>query len=521
MFEAVELGRFVKKSEFEEEEGELRTQLLEVQRALRATHSSVVVIVSGVEGAGKSDVVNRLTEWLDTRGVRVSAFWFASDEEQGRPRFWRFWRCLPARGTIGVLFGSWYTEPIVARAMGEIDDAALGQEMERIESLERMLAADGAIVVKLWFHLSKKEQSKRLKKLAKSVDAESKKRDKGKASKGKKTSTPFVGVDRSAPLLARYSKHYDDFVEASESAIRMTDAGVAPWHLIEATNARYRDLAAGRVLLDAMRRGIASESNDAEVSVTACESPTVLVSDTDDPTTVLDTVDLSQTLDDDTYKRKLKKYQSRIRELSWELHASGRSCIAMFEGWDAGGKGGAIRRITSAVDARLFQVIPIAAPTDEERAHHYLWRFWRHVPMGGRLCVFDRSWYGRVLVERVEGFTPASRWRAAYQEINEFEQQLVDHGIGVAKFWIHISKDEQLRRFEDRQRTPWKQHKITDEDWRNREKWGAYEAAVNDMVAMTSTSYAPWTLVAGNDKRFARVQVVKTMADLLERTLDA
>jgi AMP-polyphosphate phosphotransferase len=191
----------------------------------------------------------------------------------------------------------------------------------------------------------------------------------------------------------------------------------------------------------------------------------------------------------------------------------------VFEGWDAAGKGGGIRRLTEAIDSRLCRVIPVAAPTDEERAHHYLWRFWRHIPRAGLVTIYDRSWYGRVLVERVEGFAREDEWMRAYLEINDFEQQLVESGVVLTKFWVHISLEEQLRRFEDRQRTPYKQHKITEEDWRNREKWEAYRAAVNDMVVRTSTRKAPWTLVAGNDKKFARIQMLETVCRRLERAL--
>jgi polyphosphate kinase 2 (PPK2 family) len=197
----------------------------------------------------------------------------------------------------------------------------------------------------------------------------------------------------------------------------------------------------------------------------------------------------------------------------------GVSTILVFEGWDAAGKGGAIRRVTGSLDARDYQVIPIAAPNDEERAHHYLWRFWRHLSRAGRLTIFDRSWYGRVLVERVEGFATEAEYMRGYGEIDHFEEQLVTDGILLLKFWIHISKAEQLKRFRDRSRTSYKQWKITDEDWRNRKRWDDYTVAVNDMVARTSTKIAPWTLVEGNDKNFARIKVLRTLADRLDDRL--
>jgi polyphosphate kinase 2 (PPK2 family) len=234
---------------------------------------------------------------------------------------------------------------------------------------------------------------------------------------------------------------------------------------------------------------------------------------------VLDNLDLDQRLDNARFDVKVAEQQSRLNLLQRRARQQGVSTIVVIEGWDAAGKGGAIRRVTGALDARDYQVIPIAAPTDEERAHHYLWRFWRHLSRAGRITIFDRSWYGRVLVERVESLAEESEWMRAYGEITQFEEQLVAHGILLIKFWLHISKDEQLRRFRERGRTSYKQWKITDEDWRNRARWADYTVAVNDMVARTSTRIAPWTLVEANDKNFARVKVLRTFADRLAARL--
>jgi AMP-polyphosphate phosphotransferase len=234
---------------------------------------------------------------------------------------------------------------------------------------------------------------------------------------------------------------------------------------------------------------------------------------------VLDNLDLSRQLSDARFKTRLAEQQSRLNQLQRRARQRDVSTIAVFEGWDASGKGGAIRRVTGALDARDYDVIPVAAPTEEERAHHYLWRFWRHLSRAGRLTIFDRSWYGRVLVERVEGFAREDEYMRAYGEINQFEEQLVAHGILMVKFWLHVSKEEQLRRFRDRTRTSYKKWKIGDEDWRNRARWTDYTIAVNDMVARTSTRIAPWALIEGNDKNFARVKVLTTLADRLEDRL--
>lgn len=495
MFETAEVGHRIDKKAFAEAEAELRAQLLQVQRLLPGAGFQTIVIVAGVEAAGKSEVVNRLHEWLDARGLTTAAFWDESDEERERPRHWRFWRQMPPRGAIGILFGSWYTHPIVERAHGRMAQADLETELARIQALERMLADDGAVIVKLWFHLSKAAQDARLKAIAR---------------EGRRKLTPWEKA---------FSAMYDAFAEVSEGVLRHTDAGHAPWHVIESTDARYRDLKAGRVLLAALQQRLARQPV-APVQPGKPMEPLPAVAEPGGRITVLNRVDLSARLSRPAYAQRLQAAQKRLNALVWKARAQQRSVVVMFEGWDAAGKGGAIRRITQALDARLFRVIPVAAPSDEERAQHHLWRFWRHLPRAGYLTIYDRSWYGRVLVERVEGFAGADEWGRAYREINEFERQLTDHGTALAKFWLHISPEEQLRRFEERARIEHKRHKITEEDWRNRDKWPLYEAAVDEMVARCSTAHAPWTLVAAECKLHARVTVVETLADRLERVLD-
>ena len=488
MFETAEVGHSISKAAFEKQARRLQADLLEVQRRQREAKVPIVVIVSGVETAGKSQVVKRLNEWLDARSVQSVAFWDESDEERERPVQWRFWRQLPAAGQVAILFGSWYTRPIVARAYKDIGKDHYAAELEGINALERTLTENGALVVKLWFHVSKKEQKHRLKDIAKEQ---------------KRQLTPYEKA---------YSKSYDRFLKVSEVALRATDQGYAPWHIIDATDRQYRELMAGRILLDAMRKRLDGRTKPPSRRAAEPRAGRFV--------TVLDKIDLSATVDEERYQDKLEKYQAKLNKLSWKAREKKVSTVAMFEGWDAGGKGGAIRRMTAAMDARLFRVMPVAAPTDEERSHHYLWRFWRHIPRGGYVTIYDRSWYGRVLVERVEGFAKPHEWGRAYAEINEFERQLTDHGICLCKFWLHISPEEQLRRFEERARLAHKKHKITEEDWRNRKKWKDYARAVDEMVARTSTEAAPWTLVAANDKKQARLTVLKTVCDALEEALD-
>jgi polyphosphate:AMP phosphotransferase len=506
MFEAAELGRKVSKEDYKEQLPGLRAQLLEIQFALSQTDIPVIILVSGVNAAGRGEVVNALNEWLDTRGVEVFSFDSLTDEEAERPNYWRFWRVLPARGRIGILFGAWYRDPIDNLATGKIDAATMDKALDEIRRFEHMLVQDGALIIKLWLHLSREQQIKRLKKLEKDPDT----------------------LRRVLDKDWDYVHHYEELAQAGERAIRHTDSGEAPWLLVESTDTRYRDLTVGHTVLEALRKRIETFNQEKTESAAgkhkqteqSVELPPVSAASPKAAITILDHVDLNQKIEEaKEYRQALKTYQGRLHRLAWQAHEKKRSCIVMFEGWDAAGKGGCIRRMTQAMDARLYRVISTAAPTDEERAHHYLWRFWRHIPRAGYFTFYDRSWYGRVLVERVEGFARENEWRRAYLEINNFEEMLVNHGIVVVKFWLHISAEEQLRRFEERQVVPYKQHKITEEDWRNRDKWDPYRYAVNDMVARTSTHFAPWNLIAGDDKRFARVDVLKTVCERLEAVL--
>ncbi|MEK8015758.1 MAG: polyphosphate:AMP phosphotransferase [Candidatus Parabeggiatoa sp.] len=508
MFETAELGQKISKEDYKKQLPELRAELLQAQFALSKTNTPVIIIISGIDVAGRGEVVNALNEWLDTRGLETIALDSLTDEECERPYYWRFWRHLPARGRIGIFFGGWYVDPIVQTAYQKMDNASFNEGLAHIHRFETMLVEDGALILKFWLHLSKEQQYKRLKKLEKNPHT--------KRSVSKRD--------------WKHANCYPQFVKAAETALRLTDSGNAPWLLIEATDWRYRNLTVARTVAEALRKHLEAQANiSAHTSVPdspriqAVIPPTALLAQqpaSDSKLTILDTVNLTQELSRKSYRQELDTYQGKLHRLAWLASKKHCSTVIVFEGWDAAGKGGAIRRMTQAMDARLYQVISSAAPTDEERAHHYLWRFWRHIPRAGRVTIYDRSWYGRVLVERVEGFAQENEWQRAYLEINEFEEQLVKHGSLVIKFWIHISKDEQLRRFKEREEISYKKHKITEEDWRNREKWDDYTLALNEMIARTSTHFAPWTLVAGDDKYFARVQVIKTVCERLESMLN-
>ncbi|OIQ88723.1 thymidylate kinase [mine drainage metagenome] len=494
MFESAELGHTIDKASYDREVPKLREELLEAQINLaRLARFQVIILIGGLDGAGRGETLNLLNEWMDPRFIQTHSMGEPSDEELDRPMMWRFWRALPPRGRIGVFLGSWYTWPILNRVMGLTKTADLDQSLERARRLEHMLVAEGALVLKFWLHLSKEKQQQRLKLLEQNP----------------KTRWRVTRRDW------KHFKLYDKFRRVHESVIRHTSTAEAPWIIVEGFDARFRSMTVGQVILDALKKRLA----EADKTVTEVHAPPPLPAI--DQRNIIRTLDLDQTIDKKTYQLELEKYQGRLALLIRNPKFSNITVIAMFEGNDAAGKGGAIRRITGALDARSYHVIPIAAPTEEERAQPYLWRFWRHIPRRGRLMIFDRSWYGRVLVERVEGYCSKADWMRAYGEINDFEAQLARHDIVVVKFWLSISQDEQLKRFKAREQTGFKRFKITEDDWRNRAKWDEYEHTVCDMVDRTSTSLSPWTLVEANDKNFARIKILQTLCRRIESAIRA
>ncbi len=488
MFESSEVGRSVDKKEYEKRVAVLRTRLLKAQHALAGTSLRLVVLVGGVEGGGKTDVARRFLDWLDPRGLRVEAYGEPSTEEDERPEYWRFWRTLPSGGHGSVLVGSWYTRPIVRRTFKELGSGDFDQALDRAMAFEAMLVREKTVLVKLWLHLSKKNQKRRFKELESDRDTA-----------WRVTKQDWL-----------FTKKYDRFRETCERALTKTSVAHAPWTVIEATDQRYRDLTAGEAVLAALEAALKrAAAPDVKTAPDRAKPPRI---------SILSRLDLSKRLEGD-HAEKFQKQQTRVALLSRRLRKKGRSLICAFEGVDAAGKGGAIRRLLGAIDVRNARVMAVAAPTDEERAHPYLWRFWRNLPRLGHATIYDRSWYGRVLVERVEGFCPVEDWKRAYSEIVDFESELAEAGTIVCKFWLQISPEEQLKRFKARVKTPFKQYKITEDDWRNRGKWDAYQAAAIDLIEKTSTPDAPWTLVEAEDKRWARLKVMKTVADRLEEEL--
>ncbi|WP_291988188.1 polyphosphate:AMP phosphotransferase [Candidatus Accumulibacter sp. ACC007] len=492
MFESAELGHKIDKATYREEVPKLRAALLEVQGQLSENGSfPVIVLISGVDGSGKGETINVLYEWMDPRFLSTHAFYAPTAEEKARPSMWRYWRALPPKGRVGIFSGSWYSAPIAERISGEMSRSAFDQRMDELNRFEAMLVNEGALVLKFWIHLSKDAQRQRL------TDIEANPLTKWRVTK--------ASWDR--------LKTYDKLQEVAGHLLRTTSTPGAPWIIVEGTDDRYRSLTVGKTILEAVQQRLADKRPPQSAPVAPALSPRI------DGLDVLSALDMSQSLPKSVYSPELAKWQGRLAELTRHPEFRKRALILAFEGSDAAGKGGAIRRIISAMDARQYQIIPIAAPTEEERAQPYLWRFWRHMPRRGRVVIFDRTWYGRVLVERVEGFCSEADWQRAYAEINDFEHDIFHAGGIVIKFWLQITDEEQLQRFEQRAEVEHKRFKITEEDWRNRDKAGPYHEAVCDMMDRTSSGTAPWTIVEANDKYFARVKVLQTICERIEKEL--
>ena len=495
MLELVDLKKRIPKAVYKRVFGELETQLGECQRAARAAGVPVVIVFEGWDAAGKGTIINRLTQALDPRGFKVHPISAPDEAERLHPWMWRFWNDLPAGGSFAVFDRSWYGRVLFERVEGLATKRQWREAYEDIEQFERQLADSGVVIVKFWLHIGKKEQRRRFKSL-----------EEDPATKWKVGKTEW-----------KHHRKYDDWLEATEEMLERTGTAYAPWTVVEATQGRYARVKVFETVIQAVQSEL-----DRRASAPAVK-PEPMPEPAESPTrdqTILDRLDLSQSLERDEYEKELDELQERLFRLEHDLYAARIPALIVYEGSDAGGKGGNIKRLTRGLDPRGYEVVPVAAPSVEEKAHHYLWRFWRDVPKAGHITIFDRSWYGRVLVERVEGFCGQQEWKRAFREINEFERQLAEFGTVIVKFWLQIDREEQLRRFEARQQDPHKQWKITDEDWRNRDKWKQYETAVVDMLQRTSTTYAPWTILEANCKLHARIKALRTVARALESAIE-
>ncbi|HEY1792722.1 MAG TPA: polyphosphate:AMP phosphotransferase [Opitutaceae bacterium] len=472
---------------------EVRAALVRMQVELKSAKFPVLVVIGGVEASGKGEVVNILNGWLDPRGFEVFAFHEPTDEERDRPPMWRYWRTLPPSGRMAIYAGGWHADalhedPRSAREMTQFDAT-----LRRLALFEGQLAAGGALMIKIWLNLSKAAQRARLRELE---------------------SDPRTAW-RVTPEDWKSQRDYDRLARLSERMRSATHQPGAPWYVVSSEDPRTRNLAVADIILSRFKVHLRAQKRSPppprRAKRVAPLRPAGLRR--------LLSLPLDFKLSQPAYEKKRDKWLGRLNKVVRAAGQERRSIVWVFEGWDAAGKGGAIRRLTDAIDARDFRVIPVAKPTDEEKAHHYLWRFWRTLPRAGMITIYDRSWYGRVLVERLEGFASEPEWRRAYRELNEFERELAEHGVIILKFWLHISREVQLERFRDREKTPYKSHKMGAEDWRNRRKWPSYEIAVGDMLALTTSKFAPWHLVAANNKRHARLEILRTSCRQIEAAL--
>ncbi|MCU0297394.1 MAG: polyphosphate:AMP phosphotransferase [Candidatus Nanopelagicales bacterium] len=490
MLEVSEVGNKVAKEAYKAEVPSLRVGLVNAQYDLRNADFPVIIWIAGDDRIAANQMVNRLNEWLDTRFVGTRVFAEQTQEEEERPTLWRLWRALPPKGQAAIFAGG-LMRAATMRVNDEMSEEQFSKWLRHVEGMQAQLVADGALVLKFFLHTPEDKQRKKLRKAEK--DPETgwwiDQRD-------------WAALEKMGPTLP-----------VAERILRETSAPGAPWTIVESTDSRYRDLTVGRTILAALTARLEQKS------VTGPSLAQSVFGELDGEATVLSKVDLSQDLDKETYRAELAKQQAKLYKLSIEARKRGISSVLAFEGWDAAGKGGVIRRVTQSLEAGDYRVNPVAAPTPEELRYPYLWRFWQHMPPAGRFAIFDRTWYGRVLVERVEGFASPDEWQRAYDEIADFEAQMVERGYFVAKFWLHISPEEQLARFKAREETPYKQHKITEEDYRNRERWDDYVQAIDQMVLRTTSAKAPWHVIPANSKYNARVTVLKAITEGLKRTL--
>ena len=498
MLREVDLNQNLTKKEYKDMIDKLAPKFAALQREARAKGLPVMIVFEGWGASGKGTMISRLIQPLDPRGFKVFTIQAENEEEHMHPFLWRFWTKTPAKGRMHIFDRSWYRRVITEQMDAPMDQKRLDAAYHQILSFEEQLSADGTLIIKFFLHISADEQEKRLKKLERSSET-----------KWRVTKADW-----------KHFKQYKAYLPMYDHMLEQTDMSWAPWHVIEATDREY---AAVKVMtiVAGMIEGRLNEENAKESRSHLAERAQEELPGTEETmrTTVLDGVDVSLTMTKEDYKKRLSVLQKELTRLQNEMYLKRIPVVVALEGWDAAGKGGAIKRLTEPLDPRGYEVVPTAAPNDIEKAHHYLWRFWRAMPKDGHMTIFDRTWYGRVMVERIEGFCSQAEWRRAYREINQMEQNLTDHGVIVLKFWLQIDKDEQERRFNERMEDPEKQWKITDEDWRNREKWDAYVKAVDEMILRTSTTYAPWTIVEADSKYYARIKILETVVWALKNRI--
>ena len=507
MLEKLDLTKALEKDEYKEKMLKLTPEIGKLQRECKDLGIPIMIAFEGYDAAGKGVQISELIKALDPRGFEVHAVKTETKEERMHPFLWRFWTKMPAKGRIAIYDSSWYRKVLIDRFDKKTKKNELAKAYDSICAFEEQLTSDGMVLIKIFLTIDKKEQKKRFKKLLSSKET----------------------AWRVGPDDRKRNKEFEKYQAINEEMLLKTDTEYAPWNIVEAVDKRFATAKiysiVAKILAQKVRDVKEQKRAVQEKAARMAETPAAAASgqapDSDRKMgeSILSRADLSLSYTKEEYKQRLNELQKRIEQLHGELYSRRIPVVLGFEGWDAGGKGGAIKRLTEKMDPRGYVVHPTASPNDIERQHHYLWRFWMDMPKAGHVTIFDRTWYGRVMVERIEGFCTRQEWQRAYKEINSMERDLADAGAIVLKFWMQIDKDEQERRFKARQENPEKQWKITDEDWRNREKWEQYEEAVNEMLIRTSTPYAPWVVVEGNNKYYARIKVLETVVKAIEERL--
>ena len=479
---------------------DLQKKLAVYQQSIKKNKIPIIIILEGWGASGKGNVISGIIKELDPRGFKVYTTGESNEEEKKFPLLRRFWTKIPLYGNISIFDRSWYRDVSISAVEDGLSENEVNHRLRDISVMEKILTDDGYLIIKIFLNITRKEPKKRFSEL-----------EKNKSTEWRVTSNDW-----------RHNRMFDAYKSAFQSMIKNTNTQNAPWLVIDANNSRSTVYKAISELCKILKNKLDEIQCDEEIHVENKTSEFSVRTGADikkNPIFSLVEVDLSPTMENKLYKEKLKKLQRRLFELHNEIYLHRRPLIIVFEGWDAAGKGGAIKRLVGGLDPRGYEVIPISAPNEEERNKHYLWRFWSSLPKNGHIAIFDRSWYGRVMVERIEGFCSEQQWKRAYEEINYFERELHERGTIQIKFWLHISPEEQLKRFNERLANPEKNWKITEEDWRNREKWTQYETAVNDMLRYTNTDYSPWIIIPGNDKRYARLNVLENVISQLENEL--
>ncbi len=488
MLKDFEKSKPEEKDVLNEEIKALRARLIGQQQLIREKKLPILVLLEGWAAAGKGSLIKEIISEIDPRFYNVVSPAVIPESESRYPFLYPYAAAIPENGKLIFLDSGWMEAVVRKKLRLEISKDEYKRRVRAVNEFERQLRDGGYLVLKIFLHIDEEEQFERLEALTGNADTEW------------RVTPDDLWQHRE---YKQFMKAYDDFMEETDDTV--------PWHILDGKRKRTAVRDAMKLLVERVDKALRKEryvGDPFEEKFPLLKMPK------------LADVDLSPTISDEDYKSELKKLQKRLSELHNVIYRKKIPVILCYEGWDAAGKGGNIRRVAYPLDPRGFDVHPIASPLPHELNRQYLWRFWTRLPRTGHIAIFDRTWYGRVMVERLEGFCTEKDWKRAYNEINEFERQLTDWGAVLLKFWIHIDPQTQLDRFTERQNTPEKQWKITEEDWRNREKWPQYEKAVDEMLQKTSTENAPWFIIESNDKHYARIKALKIIVKALEKACE-